>query len=145
MESFTPVASTLGGILIGVSAAALLLGIGRIAGVSGIFCGLLLPKAGDVAWRAAFVLGLLAGGLLMHALVPQLFGAPGERSLLGVAAAGLLVGFGTRMSNGCTSGHGVCGVSRGSPRSIVATLMFMATGAITVFVMRHLLGLGGTP
>ena len=140
MENFTPLPSTVGGMLIGLSAALILFGLGRIAGISGIFGGLLMPKAGDVTWRAAFVLGLFAGGLVMGAIAPELFTLRIDRTLLPVAVAGVLVGIGTRMGNGCTSGHGVCGISRGSPRSILATLTFMATGAITVFLVQHVFG-----
>lgn len=140
MENFTPLPSTVGGMLIGLSAALILFGLGRIAGISGIFGGLLMPKAGDVTWRAAFVLGLFAGGLVMGAIAPELFTLRIDRTLLTVAVAGVLVGIGTRMGNGCTSGHGVCGISRGSPRSILATLTFMATGAITVFLVQHVFG-----
>lgn len=139
MANFTPLLSTFGGILIGLSAALLLFGLGRIAGISGIFGGLVVPKKGDIAWRTAFVAGLLAGGALMNLWRPELFAAT-ESSLLGVGAAGLLVGIGTRMGNGCTSGHGVCGISRGAPRSLAATLTFMATGMLTVFLARHVFG-----
>ena len=140
MENFTPVSSTLGGALIGLSAALVLFGLGRIAGISGIFGGLLVPRAGDIAWRLLFVTGLLAGGVIMNLSRPELFVISTEHSLLGVAAAGLLVGVGTRMGNGCTSGHGVCGISRGSPRSLTATMAFMATGMLTVFLVRHVFG-----
>jgi uncharacterized membrane protein YedE/YeeE len=143
MENFTPVSSTLGGILIGLSAALVLFGLGRIAGISGIFGGLLVPRAGDVAWRLSFVIGLLTGGVIMNLSRPELFTVTTNNSLLGVAAAGLVVGFGTRMGNGCTSGHGVCGISRGSPRSLTATMTFMATGMLTVFLVQHVFG--GSP
>ncbi len=144
MESFTPIASAVGGALIGLSAVLMLLGLGRIAGISGIFGGLVVrPMGGDVAWRLLFVAGLLAGGVAMYLAVPELFAVRVHRPLFAVALAGLLVGFGTRMGNGCTSGHGVCGISRFSARSIVATVTFMTTGAITVFVVQHVLG--GTP
>jgi len=143
MENFTPVSSTIGGMLIGLSAALVLFGLGRIAGISGIFGGLLQPKSGDVAWRLSFVLGLVAGGLVMFSLAPALFAVGIERTLLTVAVAGLLVGVGTRMGNGCTSGHGVCGISRGSPRSLLATATFMVTGALTVFFTQHVFG--GSP
>ena len=139
MEKFTPLSSTLGGILIGASAALVLIGLGRIAGISGIFGGLLFPRAGDVAWRVAFVFGLFVGGVVMNLWRPELF-AVSDPSLLGVGAAGLLVGLGTRMGSGCTSGHGVCGISRGAPRSMAATLTFMATGMLTVFLARHVFG-----
>ena len=140
MEHFTPIASTIGGLLIGLSAAIMLLANGRIAGISGIFRGVLEPQEGEFRWRALFVGGLVAGGAIMVALTPDLFAITIERSWIAVAAAGLLVGFGTRLGNGCTSGHGVCGLSRFSARSLVATLSFMATGAITVFVINHVLG-----
>lgn len=143
MENFTPFASTLGGLLIGLSAAIVLHGLGRIAGISGIFGGLLFRTTGDVAWRVAFVAGLLVSGLTMARLRPSMFETADLASLPLVAIAGLLVGFGTRMGNGCTSGHGVCGLSRLSPRSLVATITFMTTGGLTVFVGRHLLGGGG--
>jgi uncharacterized membrane protein YedE/YeeE len=140
MENFTPLSSTIGGVIIGLGAALMLFGLGRIAGISGIFGGLLVPKAGDVAWRLAFVLGLVLGGALMFQLAPDMFTIGIDRSLPIITIAGLLVGFGTRMGNGCTSGHGVCGISRLSPRSIVATVTFMVTGALTVFVAQHVLG-----
>lgn len=137
MENFTPVSSLLGGMLIGLSAALVLFGLGRIAGISGIFGGLLVPRAGDIGWRATFIAGLLAGGLFMGLLRPELFAVTTGRSLLGVAAAGLLVGVGTRMGNGCTSGHGVCGLGRLSMRSLAAVLTFMATAIVTTFLVRH--------
>jgi uncharacterized protein len=140
MNHFTPLASCLGGVLIGLAASLLLFGIGRIAGVSGMLAGLVLPAEGERGFRAAFVLGLVGGGAAMFAVAPGVFELALSRSLWWVAAAGLLVGFGTRMSGGCTSGHGVCGVSRLSPRSLLATLTFMATGALTVYVVRHVLG-----
>ncbi len=139
MENFTPFLSTLGGILIGASAALALLGLGRIAGISGIFGGLLFPRTGDTAWRVTFIAGLVVGGVIMQQWHPELFTAT-DRSLLGVGAAGLLVGVGTRMGSGCTSGHGVCGISRGAPRSLAATMTFMATGMLTVFLARHVFG-----
>jgi uncharacterized membrane protein YedE/YeeE len=136
---FTPLASFGGGMLIGLGAALLLLANGRIAGISGILGGLLRPARGDIGWRLAFVLGLLAaplGWLAMQAMPPaQIDHTP---ALLG--AAGLVVGLGTRFGSGCTSGHGVCGIARLSPRSLVATLCFMVAGFVTVFVMRHVIG-----
>lgn len=131
-----------GGALIGLSATLLLLFNGRVAGISGIAGGLLAPVRGDTGWRVAFVGGLLAGGVLLRWLWPQSMEAPaaaGTGGLLLLAASGLLVGFGARLGNGCTSGHGVCGISRGSVRSLVATVTFMATGAAAVWVVRHLL------
>lgn len=131
MHDFTPWSALAGGALIGLAASVLLLGLGRIAGISGIVGGLLSPSKGDVGWRAAFVVGLLGAGLAMWLLSPSSFsGSP--RSLALVAGAGVLVGIGTRIGNGCTSGHGVCGLSRLSVRSLVATLTFIATGMIAV-------------
>ncbi|MFY0567931.1 YeeE/YedE family protein [Archangium lansingense] len=130
----------LGGALIGMSASLLLLANGRVAGISGVVGALLAPVRGDIAWRVLFFGGLLSGGLLLARLRPESFAAPASLSAGGVVplvVAGLLVGFGSRLGNGCTSGHGVCGISRGSVRSIVATLTFMATGALTVFLVRH--------
>ena len=141
MENFTPILSTIGGILIGLSAAGLMLLNGRIAGISGIFEGVLVP-ARDGGWKYSFVTGLVAGGLAMAFIRPELFAVTIERSWPLVAAAGFLVGFGTRLGNGCTSGHGVCGMARLSKRSIVATLTFMAFGIGTVYLTEHLLGVG---
>ena len=137
---FTPLAALSGGLLIGLSATVLLLFNGRIAGVSGIVGGLLQRyKAGDLAWRVAFVLGLVLAPVLY-----RLFGElPESRIDAGWAmlvVAGVLVGFGSRLGSGCTSGHGVCGLSRLSPRSLVATATFMTTGFVAVYVVRHLLG-----
>ncbi|MCB9763538.1 MAG: YeeE/YedE family protein [Alphaproteobacteria bacterium] len=140
MDHFTPVASTLGGVLIGLSAVTLLLFQGRIAGISGIFGTLLRLPQGDTAWRVFFVLGLLAGGLVFLAADPTAFANEADRSLGAVAVAGLLVGFGTRMGSGCTSGHGVCGLSRFAPRSMAATGMFIFFGMVSAFVVNHLLG-----
>ncbi|MFN3201200.1 MAG: YeeE/YedE family protein [Bradymonadia bacterium] len=140
MAEFDPIWPTIGGILIGLSAAMIMLFNGRITGISGIVGGVLSPARGDTAWRAVFVVGLLAGGALMFALQPERFVVEIDRSYVALAGAGLLVGFGTRLGSGCTSGHGVCGISRLSTRSIVATMTFMATGAITVFVVNHLMG-----
>ena len=135
---FTPVASLAGGVLIGVAAAALMLLRGRILGVSGILGGLLQKPAGDTVWRVAFLLGLLVAPALWSLVAPP---AP-FRNAEGwgvLVLAGLLVGWGTRRAAGCTSGHGVCGIARLSPRSVVATLLFMGAGFVTVYVMRHLL------
>jgi uncharacterized membrane protein YedE/YeeE len=140
MEHFTPFASTIGGLLIGLSAALMLLFSGRIAGISGILRGVLEPTQGDVSWRVAFIGGLVAGGTALVAVSPELFAVTIDRSVWAIIAAGLLVGFGTRLGNGCTSGHGVCGLSRLSARSMLATASFMATGAITVYIVNHLLG-----
>ena len=140
MENFTPVASLCGGILIGLSASLLLLCDGKIAGISGIVGGLLSPTQNDTAWRVLFVVGLLTGGLLFSLFSPQVFTFSIARSTGALILAGLLVGFGTRLGNGCTSGHGVCGMSRFSLRSIVATVTFMVTGIVTVYIINDLLG-----
>lgn len=136
---FTPWASLAGGVLLGVAAAVFILFNGRILGISGIVGGLLGPRPGDAGWRIAFVLGMLAAPVTFALLVPTGF-LPMPRIDAGtgsVIAAGLLVGFGTRYGSGCTSGHGVCGLSRLSPRSLVATLAFMAAGFLTVLLLRH--------
>jgi len=138
-NAFTPWTALAGGALIGLAAALFVVLNGRIAGISGILAGLLRPASGDVAWRAAFVGGLVAAPVLYGLC----FGLPAVRIDAGfplLVAAGLLVGVGTRYGAGCTSGHGVCGLSRLSPRSIVATLAFMAAGFATVFVLRHVIG-----
>lgn len=140
MENFTPVASLCGGIVIGLSASLLLLCDGKIAGISGIVGGLLSPAPNDTAWRVLFVVGLLTGGLLFSLVSPQAFTIGIARSPSVLILAGLLVGFGTRLGNGCTSGHGVCGISRLSPRSLMATVTFMITGIVTVYITNHLLG-----
>ncbi|APW40504.1 YeeE/YedE [Rhodoferax koreense] len=136
---FTPWSALAGGALIGVAAGVFALFNGRIAGISGILGGLLRPAMGDAGWRAAFLLGLVAApwvyGLVATMPVLQI-----DAGFAGLVAAGLLVGIGTRYGAGCTSGHGVCGIARLSPRSMVATLCFMGTGFLTVFVLRHLLG-----
>jgi len=133
----------LGGALIGTASSALLVVSGRIAGIGGIVAGLLPPRAADAAWRACFVVGLVAGGLCLRALFVDPFNGLAATPYAVLLPAGLLVGFGAGLGSGCTSGHGVCGVSRLSPRSLVATLTFMLTGAATVFVVRHLLHGGG--
>ena len=139
MTSFTPWSALAGGALIGAGASMLLLLNGRVAGISGIVGGLLRPKAGDTSWRVFFVAGLLAGGLLLLAVRPASFG-PAMVPVSLVIVGGLLVGFGTRLGSGCTSGHGVCGLSRLSWRSLAATLTFMATGAMAALVVQHILG-----
>jgi uncharacterized membrane protein YedE/YeeE len=140
MSDFSIIPSLAGGALIGLSAAVLLLVNRRVAGVSGIVGGLLAPERGDVAWRALFLLGLLAGGAVMAVVWPAGFAPLVDRSLGALLAAGFLVGFGSRVANGCTSGHGVCGVSRLSARSLVATITFMGSGALATWVTQHLLG-----
>jgi hypothetical protein len=140
VSSFTPVASLAGGILIGASASALLLLNGRVAGISGIFSGALVPKRGDLSWRVLFLAGLFAGGWLVARWSPVAIEAPRQPLLLTVLA-GLLVGFGTRLGGGCTSGHGVCGVSQMSPRSLYATATFMASGILAAVFFHHVLWL----
>lgn len=135
---FTPWLSLAGGILLGIASALFILVNGRILGISGIVGGLLSPKAGDVAWRVAFVLGLLAAPLLYAGLRGP-WEVRIEAGWGAVVAAGLLVGVGTRYASGCTSGHGVCGLSRLSPRSLVATMTFMAAGFLMVYLVRHAL------
>jgi len=140
MANFTPMASLLGGALIGVSASLLLLATGRIAGISGIVGGLFGGSREDVAWRLWFLVGMLAGGLSIKLSYPQALAMELTRSPTALVAAGLLVGFGTRFGNGCTSGHGICGISRFSMRSLVATITFMAVAAVTVFIVNHVFG-----
>ena len=138
--SFTPIPSLFGGALLGIAAAFYVLLHGRILGISGIISGLLHPKPNDVVWRLALVFGLLSAPLWaglffgMHPIVEI------DTDWYAILVAGLFVGFGTQYGSGCTSGHGICGLSRLSPRSLVATFTFMGAGFVTVFVMRHLLG-----
>jgi uncharacterized protein len=139
MGNFTPISAAIGGALIGLSAVLLMLFNGRIAGVSGILGGLLNSQISDRAWRVAFIVGLIAApvaaGLAGYAVpMPKL---PG--SYVTVAIAGLLVGFGTRMGSGCTSGHGICGIARLSPRSIAATMIFMTSAIVVVALTHHAL------
>ena len=137
--AFTPWSALAGGALIGLAAALFIHANGRIAGISGIVGGLLRPSPGDRAWRLAFVLGMVAAPLLwsLASTLPPLIIAADWHLLI---VAGLVVGISTRYGAGCTSGHGVCGISRLSPRSLAATLAFMGSGFVTVFVVRHLLG-----
>jgi uncharacterized membrane protein YedE/YeeE len=139
MTDFTPISALAGGALIGLSAAILMLASGRIAGISGIVGGLIGASGRDAVWRLAFLGGLVAGAGLagLAGIAPSIrIDATWPVVILG----GLLVGFGTRLGGGCTSGHGVCGIARLSRRSILATVLFMAAGAATVFLLRHLLG-----
>ena len=140
MNDFTPLSALIGGILIGLSASAMLLIEGRIAGISGITAGVLKPSRGDTLWRVCFLAGLLAGGILLRIFMPHAFDFGIVRPYPMLVAAGLLVGFGTRLGSGCTSGHGVCGMSRLSPRSLVATVTFIVSGAIVVYLVNHLTG-----
>lgn len=137
--NFSPWASLSGGLLIGLSAALFILFFGRVLGISGIVGGLLRPGAGDVGWRIAFVLGIFAAPWVWLLLADPVDIAI-EAKTPTLIIAGLLVGLGTRFGSGCTSGHGVCGLSRLSPRSLVATLSFMAAGFITVYIVRHVVG-----
>jgi uncharacterized protein len=139
LPAFTPWSSLIGGVLIGVAAALLLWCTGRIAGISGIVGALLRPVRGDIAWRIAFVAGLV-GAPLLYALFAALPVPRIDAGMPLLIGAGLLVGIGTRYGAGCTSGHGVCGLSRLSPRSAAATVAFMVAGFATVFVARHVLG-----
>ena len=136
--AFSPVSALLGGALIGVAVIVLMVTQGRIAGISGIVSGLLHRAPGDVLWRAAFVIGILLAPTV-YAQFVLLPAAEVTTSWPLLVLAGLLVGFGTRMGAGCTSGHGVCGLSRLSPRSMLATASFMAAGFVTVYVVRHLI------
>lgn len=140
MENFTPMSALLGGALIGAAAAVLLWLNGRVAGVSGIFNGVLSPQSGETAWRVLFLLGLVAGASLYAAVNPAGYTPRAGFPLALLLVGGFLVGFGTRMGAGCTSGHGVCGVARLSLRSVVATAIFVLAGMTTVFVVRHVLG-----
>jgi uncharacterized protein len=140
MENFTPVSSLIGGALIGLSATLLLLFNGRIAGISGILNAFINPREPESAWRGLFLLGLILGAGVYVWTQPSAAPAPAGLPMWILGAAGFLVGFGTRLGSGCTSGHGVCGLGRLSGRSLVATLIFMATGVATVFIVRHVLG-----
>ncbi|MEN5209881.1 YeeE/YedE family protein [Stenotrophomonas terrae] len=126
-----------GGVLIGLAATLLLWLTGRIAGISGIVGGVLMPRSGDVAWRGAFLIGLIGAGAAYLWLVPGAYTPRQGFPPVLLVAAGLLVGFGTRMGNGCTSGHGVCGLGRLSVRSFAAVLTFMATAVLTTYIVRH--------
>ena len=138
MSNFTPVSAAVGGALIGLSAVLLMLFTGRIAGVSGIFDGIINPQTNDRAWRAAFIAGLIAApvtAVLVGYPLPQM---PGN--YITIVVGGLLVGFGARLGSGCTSGHGICGIARLSPRSIAATGVFMATAIVVVAFTHHVFG-----
>ncbi len=139
MFDLTPWSALAGGALIGLAASLLLLASGRIAGVSGMIGGLLVPTRGDTLWRALFVGGLVAAGLVAFLVAPDTIGSS-PRGMVALALAGILVGVGTRLGNGCTSGHGVCGLSRLSKRSLLATLTFVGAGMLTVTLLRVLGG-----
>jgi uncharacterized protein len=140
MTSFTPLSAAIGGGLIGLAVAMLMLLTGRIAGISGIAGGILRFERTEWPWRLAFLVGLVAAPLLMHAAGYKLPTPTMPASWALIAAGGLLVGFGTSWSGGCTSGHGLCGMARLSPRSIAATLIFMVTAIVVVFLVRHVWG-----
>jgi uncharacterized protein len=142
MTEFTPISALAGGALIGLAAALLLLASRRVAGVSSITAGVLRFERGDTAWRLAFIVGLVAGVWAYALAGGSLADITIEADWAVLVAGGLLVGIGTRLGGGCTSGHGVCGISRFSGRSIVATVVFMAAAAATVFLVRHVLGGG---
>jgi uncharacterized membrane protein YedE/YeeE len=140
MTTFTPVAALIGGALIGLSAMLLMLLTGRIAGISGILGGCVALRSSDRAWRGAFLAGLVLSPLLAALAGFPIINPVMPSSWAVIIVAGLLVGVGTRIGGGCTSGHGICGISRLSPRSIVATIVFMAVAMIVVFVTRHVMG-----
>lgn len=135
---FTPVISLFGGMMIGASALLLMWSVGRIAGISGIVAGALTSAGAERSWRLAFIAGLFGGGVIAAAATGALDGVVPVTSWPWLVVAGLAVGFGTRLGSGCTSGHGICGLSRFSKRSIWATITFMASGFVTVFIIRHL-------
>lgn len=139
--AFSPGPAFLGGILLGVSAALYVILHGRILGISGIVSGLLSPKEGDIHWRLSLVLGLLSAPFLGSLIFDLHTTSVIDADWIAIIIAGLLVGFGASYGSGCTSGHGVCGLSRLSPRSLVATISFMSAGFLMVFVIRHMLGL----
>ncbi len=138
VENFTPASALIGGVLIGIAATLLLALNGRVAGVSSIVGRLFDPARGEVAWRVTFLLGLMLGAGAYGIILPVAIQV--TPSILVLVIGGLLVGFGTQLGNGCTSGHGVCGIARLSPRSIIATLVFMISAAITVYLVGHLIG-----
>ncbi len=140
MESFTPIASPIAGLLIGIPAAGTSMFHGRIAGISGIAGGIFRRVAGDTSWRVMFLLGLLVAGLGWSYLFPQDYLVEISRSTPALVVAGMAVGIGTQVGGGCTSGHGVCGIGRLSKRSTVATISFMVTAALTVFVVNEVFG-----
>jgi uncharacterized membrane protein YedE/YeeE len=143
MNDFTPITALMGGALIGVASSLFLLTHGKVAGISGIYGGLFRRGTSDRAFRLAFIAGLVVAGALLRVFFPGAFTTGWSATLPVALAAGLLVGFGTQLGNGCTSGHGVCGISRLSIRSLIATATFIGTGMATVFVVRHVIG-GGT-
>lgn len=141
MENFTPVSALLGGALIGLSAVLLFWFNGRIAGISSIMSGLLTTDGASRHWRISFLIGLMLGAGLWQLLAPDAFSLRQNYPMALIIAGGFLVGLGTRIGSGCTSGHGICGIALLSPRSIVATLTFMTTGLLTVYLIHHLFGI----
>jgi uncharacterized membrane protein YedE/YeeE len=140
MEGFTPVLSSLGGLLIGLAAIGLLLANGRIAGISGIIAGVLHPKRNEALWRVLFIAGMLAGALLIRVFHPDAMDIRIDVSNAAVLLGGFLVGIGTRIGNGCTSGHGVAGVGRLAPRSLTASAIFFGLAVLTTWLIRHVIG-----
>lgn len=140
MYHFTPYSAFFGGLLIGLSSLLMMYWHGRIAGMSGFFHGLIPPKAHDWLWRLLFFAGLLSGTITYHLMPSIQFAARTNFPIPLIITAGILVAFGTRMGSGCTSGHAICGLARFSKRSLIATLIFMLSAAITTFIIRHLLG-----
>ncbi len=140
MENFTPISALLGGAAIGIATAVLLFANGRVAGISGISSGLVFLPRGDSKWRVVFLGGLIGGALVHRVIFGWSEGITLDASWPLLVAGGLLVGFGTRLGGGCTSGHGVCGIGRFSMRSIVAVVTFMLAAGVTVYVVRHVVG-----
>lgn len=140
MNDFAPLSALMGGGLIGLAASLLLLTHGKVAGISGLYGDALRPRTSDRTFRISFIVGLVAAGAAAKVLFPSAFATTWSATLPVALVAGLVVGFGTQLGNGCTSGHGVCGISRLSVRSLVATCTFMATGFATTYVVRHVIG-----
>lgn len=145
MTAFQPLAGFLGGLMIGIAASGLVLLAGRIAGISGIVAGTFAARGIELGWRGAFILGLICGPLVVAAITGTPVQVTVSASAVGLIVAGLLVGFGSRLGSGCTSGHGLCGIARLSPRSLVATAVFIAFGMAVVFIVRHLMGVPSWP
>lgn len=145
MQDFTPVSAVIGGAIIGLAASTFLATHGKVAGISGIYGGVLRGGTSDRRVRMFFLAGLVVAALVVRVLRPEAYGSTWTASLPLALGAGVLVGIGTQLGNGCTSGHGVCGLSRLSIRSLVATLTFMVTAGITVFIVRHVIARGGAP
>ena len=143
MENFTPVSALIGGLIIGGAATLFLWTMGRVAGISGILAGLLRLDKSNFSWQLAFVLGLILGPFVVSEFGPGIVPVTIDANIPMLIVAGLLVGVGARLGGGCTSGHGVCGIARFSARSMIATAVFMTVAAVTVYITRHLIGLGG--